>query len=160
MATKKTRPPGSGTHVERIRRERGAGKSTPPAVTEQDSDFGYDFLTPDEVRQWAQREMREAARALDLRARELFDLVDAYSSGRITPEKADELQSRYDHRWGEPFPGVVQGDIGDPPLTDERIIALMDERNPTPFYTPREIHEAHVEGRRLSAKKDTDPKTR
>jgi hypothetical protein len=75
--------------------------------------------------------MREGARALDLRARELFDLVDAYSSGRITPEKAEELQNRYYDRWGEALPGVMQGDIGDPPVPDERILAKVDAANRT-----------------------------
>jgi hypothetical protein len=141
------KPPQKGsshTETERIRRERGARPSArsdkAARSTRPEDDWFEDFLTPAEMREWAQREIRDAAKALDLRARELFDLVDAYSSGKITPEKADELHSRYQHRWGDALPGVVQGDIGDPPLTDEHILAKMDERNNS-FATPREIHE-------------------
>jgi hypothetical protein len=147
---KRPKPKG-GTHAQRVRGGRtGDAKEPPgtqaPSVADGDDPFGEDFLTPDEMRQWAQREMREAARALDLRARELFDLVDAYSSGKITPEKADELHYRYQHRWGEALPGVVQGDIGDPPLTDEHILSKVDKSN-TPFITPREAYERSRTGR-------------
>lgn len=142
--SKKLRPT-SGKHTERVRGERHGDKSGlppgSPPQSGQDDDWFEDFLTPQEIKQWAQRELRDASRALDLRARELIDLVTAYSAGDITPEKADELYARYQHRWGEALPGVVQGDIGDPPLTDERILTRMEERNPRQFITPRELHE-------------------
>lgn len=133
-----------GTHADRIKRERGAGSSAPPAPAastgpDDDDPFGTDFLTPDEMREWAQREMRDASKALDLRARELLDLVSAYSAGKITPEKADELQSRYHHRWADALPTAL-GDIGDPPHTDEHILARVD-KNVGAFVTPREAHE-------------------
>ena len=141
----RTPRPKRGPHTERLNHEMGTGKSEPPGPPpsgpEDEDPFGWDHLTPKEMREWAQREIRDAARALDLRARELFDLVDAYSAGQITPEKANELRARYDHRWGEALPGVVQGDIGDPPLSDERILAKVDRSNRLPFITPREAHE-------------------
>jgi hypothetical protein len=148
------KPPRKGeTHAERIRHEGGAAATEPPDAAaspsgpHDDDEFGWDFLTPTEIREWAQREIREAARALDLRARELFDLVEAYSSGKISAEKADELQSRYLHRWGEALPGVVQGDIGDPPLSDERILAKVDSSNRLPFIKPRDAWERARQGR-------------
>ncbi len=113
--------PKEGTHAERIRRERGGTRRKGVkggAGIEEDEVFGEDFLTPDEMRDWAHREIKAAARAFDMRARQLMDLVAHYSAGKISAEKADELQSRYDHRWGDALPTP----LGDPPRTDEDIL--------------------------------------
>ena len=148
-AVPKKPPPKAGSHTARIRGERstGLGPAASPASPGHDDDdaFGTDFLTPDEMREWAQREMRDAAKALDLRARELFDLVSAYSAGKITAEKADELHSRYHHRWADALPTFL-GDIGDPQRPDAQILADID-KNVGPFSTPRENYEGARAGR-------------
>jgi hypothetical protein len=92
-------------------------------------------MTPDEMRDWAHLEIKAAARAFDMRAHQLLDLVADYSAGKITPEKADELQSRYDHRWGDALPAPLGDD-----RTDEQILADIDKVRP-PFITPREAYE-------------------
>jgi hypothetical protein len=139
--TKKTPPKGGGTHADRIKRERGAGKSASPdpgpsSVAREKEAFGEDFLTPVEMREWAQGEIRAAARAFDMRARQLLDLVADYSAGKITPEKADEMQSRYYHRWGDALPTP----LGDPPRTDEELLAGIDKVRSS-FIAPRTAFE-------------------
>ncbi len=81
-----------------------------------------DYLSVRDIRQWAEREIREATKALELRTKELTDLVRAYSAGEITPQKANELHSRYYRRWGEALPGVVAPEA----LTDEQILGTID----------------------------------
>jgi hypothetical protein len=102
------------------------------------SDDFEDFPTPKDMRQWAEREIKDATKALELRRKEVAEIVRAYSVGEITPEKAHELQARYQHRWGEALPGATVGDG----LSDERILADIDKAA-GPFVTPREIHERY-----------------
>ncbi len=72
---------------------------------------------------WAQQQIKDAAKAFELRIREATSLASAYSAGEITPEKASELQSRYYHRWGEALPGVSVTDT----MTDKQILADVDK---------------------------------
>jgi hypothetical protein len=97
-----------------------------------------DFLSPEDIRRWTEREIADAKKALELRIKELTTLAADYSSGAITPEKADELHSRYYHRWGEALPGTTVGDG----RSDEQILADID-RAARPFTTPRENHKRY-----------------
>ena len=101
---------------------------------DKDNWFG-DFLSPQEMRAWTQREIADAQKALELRTKELTELARAYESGEITPEKADELHSRYYHRWGEALPGsrATQG------KTDQQILSEIDKAAGE-FTTPGEDH--------------------
>ncbi|MBV9505027.1 MAG: hypothetical protein JO323_08500 [Acidobacteriia bacterium] len=92
-----------------------------------------DFLTPTEIQHWTEREIRNARKALELRVKELSEIESAYTAGGITPDKADELHSRYHHRWGEALPGAIAWE-GRP---DEQILADIDKAA-GPFTTPRE----------------------
>jgi hypothetical protein len=100
-------------------------------------DWFEDFLTPDEIRQWAERQIKEATKALELRTKEVTEIAKAYSAGEITPEKADEMHSRYYHRWGEALAGVT---LGDGMKTDEQLLAEIDKAA-GPFTTPRENYD-------------------
>jgi hypothetical protein len=96
-----------------------------------------DFLKPDEMRQWAEREIRDATKALELRKKEVTEIARAYSAGEITPEKADELHALYNHRWGESLPGAT---VGDGLKSDEQLLADIDKAA-GPFTTPRKLNE-------------------
>jgi len=117
-----------------------------------EEDWFEDFLTPDEIRQWTEREIRNARKALELRVKELAEIEKTYSAGEITPEKADELHSRYYHRWGEALPGAMAWEG----RTDEEILAQIDKSG-RPFTTPRENYEYL---RRLRGGNPGSPKTR
>lgn len=73
-----------------------------PKGKRRDGDDEFeDFLSPEEIHQWTEREIRNARKALELRVKELTEITTAYSAGKVTPEKADELYQRYQHRWGD-----------------------------------------------------------
>ena len=93
-----------------------------------------EYLSAADMRDWLRQEIKDSAKAMDLRIREATDFVTAYSAGDITPEQADERQSRYYHRWGESLPGATVGEG----ISDEQILARIDSVS-GPFETPREL---------------------
>ena len=95
-------------------------------------------LSPEEMRQWADQEIRDSAKAHELRTRELTDLVNAYSAAQITPEQADERMGRYQHRWGE----ALRGTSATEGITDEQILAKIDATR-KPFRTAQETSEGY-----------------
>jgi hypothetical protein len=82
-----------------------------------------DYLSARDIGKWAQREIKEATKALELRTKDLTELVRAYSEGEITPQKANELHSRYYRRWGEALSGVIASES----LTDDQILSAIDQ---------------------------------
>ena len=89
------------------------------------------------MRSWAQREIKDAAKAFELRMRELTSLVGTYSAGEITAEKADDLKERYHHRWGDALPGRSASEGA----TDEQLLAGIDQAANAlngPFVSPSE----------------------
>ena len=111
-----------------------------------------DYPSPQEMRDWAQREIANAQKAAELRTKELADLVSTYSAGAISPEKAHELQARYFHRWGEALGGYSPS----AQVSDEKLLEVVDkiaEANNGPFKTPAEIHATYVERTRSPGSK-------
>lgn len=96
------------------------------------------YLSPKDMRQWAEQEIKDVNKAAELRIREVNEIVRSYSAGEITPEKADELQYKYTCRWGEALRGTnaVEG------MTDEKILAAIDGTR-RPFVSPRESREQY-----------------
>ena len=90
------------------------------------------------MRAWAQQEIRDAAKALEMRTKEINGIVEAYSAGAITPEKADELHWRYQHRWGEALRGANFSDG----VPDEQLLATIDQVR-KPFKSPSETRERY-----------------
>jgi hypothetical protein len=116
----------------------------PQKKGDDEGKFGDDFLSPEDMRQWAHQETIDARKALELRLREIDSIVKPYSAGEINPEKANEMYARYRHRWGEALPGATVGDG----VPDDQILARIDKARGA-FTTPRENHEAY---RRLFGK--------
>jgi hypothetical protein len=94
------------------------------------SDAESDYLSPKEMRQWAEQELKDVARAAELRTREIHSLAEDYAAGRISPQQADERKDRYEHRWGE----ALRGCITTEGMTDEQILAKIDSTR-KPFET-------------------------
>lgn len=82
----------------------------------------HDMLSPDEMKGWLAQEIRDSAKAHELRVREATDFVTAYASGKIGAEEASARLLRYDRRWGEALPGVTTTES----LSDERILEAID----------------------------------
>jgi hypothetical protein len=110
----------------------------------EEQEGGGGYLNAKDMRDWAQREIKDLSKASELRLRELTGFVAAYSAGEITPEKADELQSRYYHRWGEALPGHSASEG----VTDEQILTGIDQAAEAingPFTAPAEIRARYVD---------------
>jgi hypothetical protein len=106
-------------------------------MSHEENESGTDFLSAQDMRSWAQREIRDAAKAFELRMQELTSLVGSYSAGEITPEKADELKERYHHRWGDALPGRSASEGA----TDEQLLTGIDQAANAlngPFVSPAE----------------------
>lgn len=82
-----------------------------------------DFPSPREMEGWLQREISDAAKALELRVRDATQLVTAYSRGELSVQEAEEQSQRYSSRWGEAIPGVARS-LG---MSDEQILKQMDD---------------------------------
>jgi hypothetical protein len=87
-----------------------------------------EYSSPQDLRRWLRQEMRDIAKASELRLREATEFVMAYAAGEITPEEADERSSRYHHRWDEALPGVSATDS----MTDEQILTAIDATSHAP----------------------------
>jgi hypothetical protein len=81
-----------------------------------------EHFSPKDMREWVQQEIKDSAKAHQLRTKELESLATAYEAGKLTPAQADEAKGRYEHRWHEALPGAYALDH----LTDEQILAKMD----------------------------------
>jgi len=82
-----------------------------------------DILTPVELRQWLQREVRDVMKASELRIKDATDFVTAYATGELTPEVAMERLNQYDNRWRESIMGVTIEEG----MTNEEILRLRDK---------------------------------
>ena len=112
--TKKPPQKGGGTHADRIKRQRGAGKSAPPV---------NEFLTADEVLDWLRHETAAVSKEAELRIREATAIATDYARGRISPAEASERLTRYDDRWSDALEGIYNLET----KTDEQILRHVDE---------------------------------
>jgi len=114
--TKKTPSKGGGTHADRIKRERGAGKSASPP---SDSDA----LTLDEMLGWLRHETAAVSKEAELRIREATAIVADFGRGQISQEEANKRLLRYDERWPDALEGVYNLES----KTDEQILRHVDD---------------------------------
>lgn len=115
---------------------------------QNDSDpIAHNFLSPKDMQSWAEEEMRDSAKAHELRVKELKSLVADYNAGKVTPEEADDRMLRYGHRWGD----ALRGASAQAHLSDEQIVAKVDSVRAMrgPFTSRRENAEGfrRVHGR-------------
>jgi hypothetical protein len=82
-------------------------------------------LTPQEMQEWLQQELRDLTKAFELRVRDAADFVTAYALGNITVEQAMGRLSKYEDRWGD---SPIRGVSVDEAMTNEQILKLLDER--------------------------------
>jgi hypothetical protein len=90
------------------------------------------------MREWALQEVRDSAKAHELRAREATELAAAYERGEISPQEAAERNWHYQHRWQEALPGASAQ------MTDEEILKRIDEAR-GPYSSLRGIREKYRE---------------
>jgi hypothetical protein len=106
--------PKGGTHAERIKRERGAGRSAPRDP---------DHLSSDEMLDWLRHEVLAVTKEAELRIRDVTTMVTEYARGTMTAEEANKRFLDYGSRWGDALNGVSSPEG----RTDDQILREMDE---------------------------------
>jgi hypothetical protein len=81
-----------------------------------------DHLSPQEMRDWLAQEIKDSAKAHELRVKEATAFVTAYGSGEITANEAMRRMHEYDRRWGEALFGTNAGNN----VTDQAIVERID----------------------------------
>jgi hypothetical protein len=90
-------------------------------VKSDNDEFGP--LTPAQMVQWLQQEIRDISRSAELRIQDATDFVTAYATGALSEEQMSNRLSIYHDRWGDsPIPGVLT----DGKMTNEEIIRRLD----------------------------------
>jgi len=79
--------------------------------------------TPRDMRQWAEQEIKDIAKSVELRLRQVTELVSAYSAGELTQEEAIRRYDAYRFRWGDALRGATMNEG----VSDERILAQIDK---------------------------------
>jgi hypothetical protein len=92
-------------------------------MAKRDGSDESDYPSPAEMQGWLEREIMDAAKALELRVRDATRFVTAYSRGEISAKEARRRGYQYDCRWGEALPGVWRSRE----LSDEEILTTIDE---------------------------------
>ena len=108
-----------------------------------------DLLSVKEMQQWLSQEVRDTAKAHELRLKEANAFVADYASGVLNAEQAQEKLAAYDRRWGE----ALFGAAAVPGVTDEEIVNRIDraraetrvDRLSTKFGSPRSGRQASRE---------------
>jgi len=80
------------------------------------------LLSPQDLQVWLAQEVRDSAKAHELRTKEATDFVTRYASGKLSAEGAAEALYRHDQRWGE----ALFGATATPGLSDDEIVQSID----------------------------------
>ena len=88
-----------------------------------DDSADLDYLTPEDLVRWAQQELRDSAKAHELRVKGAFEIATAYASGRLSPQEAQARFLQHFDRWAEAIPGghMFEGS------TDNQVLTIIDE---------------------------------
>jgi hypothetical protein len=78
---------------------------------------------------WLQEEIRDSAKAHELRVKEASELVNAYVSGKLSSEELSEQLYKYDKRWGE----ALLGSTASPGVSDQEIVNAIDKARDNSF---------------------------
>jgi hypothetical protein len=81
-----------------------------------------DLMTTEEFQGWLKQEIRDSAKAHELRIKDATAFVTAYTEGKLTAEEAQEHLYRYDRRWGEALFGTTVWEG----TTDSDILTAID----------------------------------
>jgi len=92
-------------------------------VAERDAQNTSDTLSVQEMQGWLREEVRDSAKAHELRTKEATQFVEDYAAGRLTGEQAMDRLYAYDLRWGDVLPGTT----ATPGKPDDQILSEIDE---------------------------------
>lgn len=75
------------------------------------------------MRAWLEREKKDTTKAAELRIKDATAFVDAYSSGAISADEAEQRLHQFSKRWGDALPIAGRSEN----MTDEQILNAIDE---------------------------------
>ena len=93
-------------------------------MTDREFDSRDGTLSVKDMQDWLRQEIRDSAKAHELRIKGATEFVTAYSEGKLTSEQAMEALLRHDLRWGEALYGASAAEG----KTDEAILNAIDHR--------------------------------
>ncbi len=119
--TKKSRQQG-GTHVERVRRERGADTAEPPSPP----------ITMSEMMTLLRHEVINVTKGTELRLREITTIATDFAEGKMSAREAGKRYLRHKDRWHDTLSSIasVEG------RTDQSILREIDEAHPDFTFPP------------------------
>lgn len=91
-------------------------------MAEQEDHDRAGTMSVKDMQGWLQEEIRDSAKAHELRVKDATEFVRAYAEGKLSPEQAMERMARHDARWGE----ALYGTSAIPGLSDEAILKTID----------------------------------
>jgi hypothetical protein len=91
-------------------------------MTDQEEHDRAGTLSVRDMQEWLKDEVRDSAKAHELRVKDATELVTAYAEGKLTTEQAMERMVQFDHRWGE----ALFGSAARPGIPNETILQEID----------------------------------
>jgi hypothetical protein len=105
-----------------------------------------DTMSVQELQGWLREEVRDSAKAHELRTKEATQFVEDYAAGKITGEEAMNRLYAYDLRWGDVLPGTTAS----PGKSDEQILSEIDETQGFPRTRAQKSRERGGDQRKIS----------
>jgi len=98
-------------------------------MTDQEDHDRAGTMSVKDMQGWLQEELRDSAKAHELRDKDATEFVTAYAEGKLTPEEVSQRLYEYDRRWGE----ALYGASTSAGLSDEEILRRIDEARDEAF---------------------------
>lgn len=111
-------------------------------MTTQDEHDKAGTMSVKDMQGWLREEIRDSAKAHELRVKDATELVTAYADGQLTTEEAMERLNQHDRRWGE----ALFGASAFPGLTDKEILDRIDAARTEQFEGPRKPFSERTQG--------------
>jgi hypothetical protein len=87
------------------------------------NDDESEYPPPEALKDWLVQELKDSAKAFELRTKEARAFVAEYEEGKISGEEAFDRLSKYHDRWGEALYGATAGEG----VTDQQIVEGIDK---------------------------------
>ncbi len=113
-------------------------------VKSETDEFGP--ITPADMVQWLQQEVRDLSRAMELRTQEATSFVTDFALGKISEEEMMKRKSIYTARWGDE---VIPGVLTEEGMTNSEIMKRLDATLPKSVREDiRRLENSNSQGRK------------
>jgi hypothetical protein len=102
-------------------------------MTDQEEHDRAGTLSVGDMQEWLKDQIRDSAKAHELRIKDATGFVTAYAQGKLTPQEALDRLVQYDRRWGEALLGTTVREGA----TDSDVLAEIDRARDESFKPQR-----------------------